>query len=270
MPQAAWADGADELLDTLPPHEREAVRLRVLEDLEYSDIARAIGTTPAAARVRVHRGLKALKRHRSRPRRTNHHPLDFDPDLERLGRGPGRQHHHRPRPRAPSCTRQSDRAASSPCAAPAPSGGQHARARGCRRGARAHPGRVVGPAGVRRYEGERRLGVGAVELRHGPEPSPGEPEARRIGDARADRDRDGDRPSTHQPPGDLYPGAGRGKHVGATGEGSRGHERHGDHQPGRVGWQHGPGHLPPGLLRRVPGEHESVDAPRVFGQQLIR
>jgi RNA polymerase sigma-70 factor (ECF subfamily) len=39
------------------------VRLRVLEDLEYSDIARELGTTPAAARVRVHRGLKALKRH---------------------------------------------------------------------------------------------------------------------------------------------------------------------------------------------------------------
>jgi hypothetical protein len=36
------------------------VRLRVLEDLEYSDVARALGTTPAAARVRVHRGLNAL------------------------------------------------------------------------------------------------------------------------------------------------------------------------------------------------------------------
>jgi DNA-directed RNA polymerase specialized sigma24 family protein len=44
LPQGAWADGAD-------------------EDLEYSDIARELGTTPAAARVRVHRGLKALKRH---------------------------------------------------------------------------------------------------------------------------------------------------------------------------------------------------------------
>jgi RNA polymerase sigma-70 factor (ECF subfamily) len=63
VPESTWADGADELLDTLPAHEREAVRLRVLEDLEYSDIARALGTTPAAARVRVHRGLKAIKRH---------------------------------------------------------------------------------------------------------------------------------------------------------------------------------------------------------------
>ena len=57
VPTGTWADGADELLDTLPAHEREAVRLRVLEDLEYSDIARALDTTPAAARVRVHRGL---------------------------------------------------------------------------------------------------------------------------------------------------------------------------------------------------------------------
>ena len=56
-------DGADELLDTLPADQREAVRLRVLEELEYSDIARALGTTPGAVRVRVHRGLQTLKRH---------------------------------------------------------------------------------------------------------------------------------------------------------------------------------------------------------------
>jgi RNA polymerase sigma factor (sigma-70 family) len=60
-PDSTWADGADELLDALPAHQRDAVRLRVLEDLEYSEVARALGTTPAAARVRVHRGLKALK-----------------------------------------------------------------------------------------------------------------------------------------------------------------------------------------------------------------
>ncbi|MFZ0041874.1 MAG: RNA polymerase sigma factor [Solirubrobacteraceae bacterium] len=63
VPEGTWADGVDELLDTLPAHQRDAVRLRVLEDLEYSDVARALGTTPAAARVRVHRGLRALKRH---------------------------------------------------------------------------------------------------------------------------------------------------------------------------------------------------------------
>lgn len=63
VPDDTWADGADELLDTLPADQREAVRLRVVEDLEYADVARALGTTPAAARVRVHRGLTALKRH---------------------------------------------------------------------------------------------------------------------------------------------------------------------------------------------------------------
>ena len=64
-PESGWADGADELLDALPADQREAVRLRVVEELEYADVAHALGTTPAAARVRVHRGLAALKRHLS-------------------------------------------------------------------------------------------------------------------------------------------------------------------------------------------------------------
>jgi hypothetical protein len=86
VPEGAWADGADELLDTLPAHQRDAVRMRVLEDLEYSDVARALGTTPCC-------------RARSRPPRADcpqipSHPiageplmtrLDSDPDLERLG-----------------------------------------------------------------------------------------------------------------------------------------------------------------------------------------
>lgn len=61
-PAHEWADGADELLDTLSVTEREAVRLRVLEGRPYDDIAQALGTTPAAARVRVHRGLRSLRR----------------------------------------------------------------------------------------------------------------------------------------------------------------------------------------------------------------
>jgi RNA polymerase sigma factor (sigma-70 family) len=71
VPETRWADGADELLDTLPVRLREAVRLRVLEDLEYSEIARELGTTPGAARVHVHRGLKALKQHLT-PSKENH------------------------------------------------------------------------------------------------------------------------------------------------------------------------------------------------------
>ena len=45
-PRPAWADEADELLDALPPSQREAVRLRVLEELEYEQVAGALGTTP--------------------------------------------------------------------------------------------------------------------------------------------------------------------------------------------------------------------------------
>jgi RNA polymerase sigma-70 factor, ECF subfamily len=57
----AWLDGLDEALDALPEAQREAIRLRVVEDQTYDDVAAALGTTPAAARVRVHRGLTALR-----------------------------------------------------------------------------------------------------------------------------------------------------------------------------------------------------------------
>jgi len=59
--EEGWLDGLDEALDALPEAQREAIRLRVVDDLPYSDVAAALGTTPAAARVRVHRGLSALR-----------------------------------------------------------------------------------------------------------------------------------------------------------------------------------------------------------------
>jgi RNA polymerase sigma factor (sigma-70 family) len=61
VPEESWLDGLDEALDELPESQREAIRLRVLDDLEYADVASALGTTPAAARVRVHRGLSTLR-----------------------------------------------------------------------------------------------------------------------------------------------------------------------------------------------------------------
>ncbi|MCW3015836.1 MAG: polymerase, sigma-24 subunit, subfamily [Solirubrobacterales bacterium] len=64
IPDEGWAadaDTADELLDGLPATQREAVRLRVLQDLDYTQVAAALGTTAPAARVRVHRGLAALR-----------------------------------------------------------------------------------------------------------------------------------------------------------------------------------------------------------------
>lgn len=61
IPDPWWADGADELLDTLPPSQREAVRLRVIEDLDYQGVAGQLQISEQAARVRVHRGLSALR-----------------------------------------------------------------------------------------------------------------------------------------------------------------------------------------------------------------
>jgi RNA polymerase sigma-70 factor (ECF subfamily) len=66
-PEETWLDGLDGTLDDLPPGQAEAVRLRVVDELEYDQVARKLGTTEAAARVRVHRGLSAL-RHRLRER----------------------------------------------------------------------------------------------------------------------------------------------------------------------------------------------------------
>lgn len=66
-PEDAWADGADELLDSLPADQREAVRLRVVEDLGYAEVAAVLGTTSGAARVRVHRGLMTLRKHLTQP-----------------------------------------------------------------------------------------------------------------------------------------------------------------------------------------------------------
>ena len=60
-PQEDWLEGLDDD-DDVP----EAVRLRVLDELTYDEIAETLGTTPGAARVRVHRGLAALRKERSR------------------------------------------------------------------------------------------------------------------------------------------------------------------------------------------------------------
>jgi len=59
--EEAWLEGLDEALDALPESQREAIRLRVVDEKPYADVAAALGTTPAAARVRVHRGLSALR-----------------------------------------------------------------------------------------------------------------------------------------------------------------------------------------------------------------
>src|SRR5262245_51848438 len=60
-PDESWLDDADEILGTLPDAQGDAVRLRVLDDLSYAEIAGTLGITQEAARVRVHRGLATLR-----------------------------------------------------------------------------------------------------------------------------------------------------------------------------------------------------------------
>jgi RNA polymerase sigma-70 factor (ECF subfamily) len=55
-PRAALAHA----LDTLPQHEREALELRVVDELPYPDVAARLGVRPAAARLRVSRALRRL------------------------------------------------------------------------------------------------------------------------------------------------------------------------------------------------------------------
>jgi RNA polymerase sigma factor (sigma-70 family) len=59
--------GLDELrgavareLGALPEEHREALRLRVVEELPYDDVARRLAITETAARARVSRGLRAI------------------------------------------------------------------------------------------------------------------------------------------------------------------------------------------------------------------
>ncbi|HEY2631429.1 MAG TPA: RNA polymerase sigma factor [Solirubrobacteraceae bacterium] len=47
-------------LSELPGEQREAVRLRVLDDLSYEEIARSMRTSADTARARVSRGLRTL------------------------------------------------------------------------------------------------------------------------------------------------------------------------------------------------------------------
>jgi RNA polymerase sigma-70 factor (ECF subfamily) len=47
-------------LEALPPHERRALELRVVDELSYDDVARSLRIRPAAARLRVSRALRRL------------------------------------------------------------------------------------------------------------------------------------------------------------------------------------------------------------------
>ena len=64
------ADGerwVEELLDSLPPAQRDAVRARVLEERDYGDIADQLRTSELVIRKRVSRGLATLRDQLERP-----------------------------------------------------------------------------------------------------------------------------------------------------------------------------------------------------------
>jgi RNA polymerase sigma-70 factor (ECF subfamily) len=53
---------APELMDALPGDQRRAVQARVLDELEYGEIARQTGTSEQVVRKRVSRGLATMRR----------------------------------------------------------------------------------------------------------------------------------------------------------------------------------------------------------------
>ena len=60
-PEPGWLDGIEAAFDALPLSQRQAVELRVLADLSYEETAAGLGCSPGAARIRVSRGLTALR-----------------------------------------------------------------------------------------------------------------------------------------------------------------------------------------------------------------
>jgi RNA polymerase sigma factor (sigma-70 family) len=64
-PRPEWLVGLDEDLDAalsdLPDQQRAVIEMRVLDGRPYADVARSLDISPGAARVRVHRGLAALR-----------------------------------------------------------------------------------------------------------------------------------------------------------------------------------------------------------------
>jgi RNA polymerase sigma-70 factor (ECF subfamily) len=66
MPLRTWSDyREDEVdvpgLDELPEPDRQALELRIVDDLSYDAVAERLGVTPGAARMRVHRALSRLR-----------------------------------------------------------------------------------------------------------------------------------------------------------------------------------------------------------------
>ena len=64
-PDESWLDELDgdiaQALAALPPLQRRAVELRVIDGLDYRDVSDELQCSPVAARIRVSRGLDSLR-----------------------------------------------------------------------------------------------------------------------------------------------------------------------------------------------------------------
>jgi RNA polymerase sigma factor (sigma-70 family) len=69
-PDETWFVDLNDALASLPDSQQEALRLRFADDLGYDELATQLDTTPAAARVRVHRGLTTLRSLLTHPKET--------------------------------------------------------------------------------------------------------------------------------------------------------------------------------------------------------
>lgn len=80
---SSWLDGLDTDLSTalaeLPDGQRRAIELRVLADQAYDDVGRELDCTPEAARVRVHRGLIAIRRRLTGATKSTDRPITDNP-----------------------------------------------------------------------------------------------------------------------------------------------------------------------------------------------
>ena len=80
---SSWLDGLDTDLSTalaeLPDGQRRAIELRVLADQAYDDVGRELDCTPEAARVRVHRGLLAIRRRLTGATKSTDRPITDQP-----------------------------------------------------------------------------------------------------------------------------------------------------------------------------------------------
>jgi RNA polymerase sigma-70 factor (ECF subfamily) len=80
---SSWLDGIDAdlgaALAELPEGQRRAIELRFLADQAYDDVGRELDCSPEAARVRVHRGLTAIRRRFAGHPRPTDKPLTEEP-----------------------------------------------------------------------------------------------------------------------------------------------------------------------------------------------